>query len=319
MAVFCLQVGLLGYAAGKWIHVPALRWATLIWSIALFDLQVVATHDLSLFNNEWPQRHVISVLSYSFIVSQCSFLAIWAVLGPGKWQRRLPWISLLAIATAGFAGMLHQFQFQFGQNPFFFGNVFWLQMLAVHVCGACSLLSALRICNIRIEQTRDVEETADVRAHKATLQFNILDLLIWTTIAAAALTVVPLAELFGSTRIRSAAWVHLVMLSGTAFMLSAVSLWTGLGKGKWYVRWPILCIIGIATGLGVRGYFHYQNSKPKLGYLFFTSWVDWHTHLMDELGWWWVAWSLLGGFFLAGLLLTLRGAGYRLVKASRKP
>ena len=35
---------------------------------------------------------------------------------------------------------------------------------------------------------------------------------------------------------------------------------------------------------------------------------------LTDLGLLWIAWTLLSGSFLAGMLLVLRGSGYRLVR-----
>jgi hypothetical protein len=45
---------------------------------------------------------------------------------------------------------------------------------------------------------------------------------------------------------------------------------------------------------------------------------DYITYELAEIGWGWVAWTLLAAWFLAGLLLMFRASGYRLVRPARR-
>ena len=144
------------------------------------------------------------------------------------------------------------------------------------------------------------------------LQFSLGQLFWWMTAFAVVLAVLRTASLFQQ------GLAHLALIAALT-SLSLVAVWGSLGKGRVWLRVPVLILFPAVIGLGV-GIGDIANLWGKhlmCGYgdtpiCWPTSSWEWET-LIDALVSW-VSWSVLATTFLAGLLGMFRVAGCRLVR-----
>ena len=81
------QVALVAWTVGRWLPHPVLCWAVYLWVLALIDLWALT---LAYPSGLW------GVCDYGLISAQVGLIAVWAILGMGPWQWRLPAIAVIA-------------------------------------------------------------------------------------------------------------------------------------------------------------------------------------------------------------------------------
>src|SRR5262245_37782044 len=90
MAIFILQIGLMGVVCARWIEWPLLRWLLYGWCWLLIDFQTLIAWAFA-DQYWWGEAFQASAL----LAAQLGLAIIWAVLGEARWTVRLP-VTLVA-------------------------------------------------------------------------------------------------------------------------------------------------------------------------------------------------------------------------------
>ena len=180
-AIFVAQVGLVGWAVGRWLPQPVLCWTIYAWLISLVDVWVFF---LAIGPRYGYESQPLAALPYALISAQIGMLAIWAVLGAAPWQWRLPFTAVVA-AIAGFfclplEGIDCWISSETRPGPAFFS----LSSAIIVFVSLLFRLFGFRLT--RLPQPGVLDPSADERAY---LQFTIRDMLILTTAAVPLLVV----------------------------------------------------------------------------------------------------------------------------------
>ena len=334
-AIFVLLIAALSWSVGHGPRSVWLRWLVLGWGVLLIDIVVYATSQLAA---EAAYGLRMGGLSFSLLSAQAGLLAVWAVLGTGAWQYRVPltlvglalilllcgimspapwswqydgWTSLLSLQVVGTTGLC---------------LVFWLFGYSIdRVNGQSSATRRLRLGErLRIHFLRLVARPrpgspkgrgpdGHTPVAAGTLrQFTLGQMLWWMTAFAGVLGVLHSASLFHR------GFAHLVLIAALT-SLSLVAVWGSLGQGRIALRVFVLIFISTAIGIGV-GIGDIANFWGKhlmcgywdLAVYWPTSSWEWEIFTGGLVSW--VSWSVLATAFLAGLLGMFRVAGYRLVR-----
>ncbi|HMC11398.1 MAG TPA: hypothetical protein VKH44_08915, partial [Pirellulaceae bacterium] len=215
-------------------------------------------------------------LSQSLFTAQLGLVTVWAVLGTARWTMRVPVVLVLLVPLMG--------------------NI--AQTAAL--CLICLVLRSQRFRLILAAPATDSEaiSTAEGPALRP-IQFGMRDVLLWTTALAPLLAIVRIDE----GRMLTAGVLHAIVL--------VVALWTALGKGPAWLRWPLLLLFALVAGfvLVKVDEFHIGWRPP-----FTPFWRVTNLHYFWLWQWKTVAEFLLAGGMLAATLLIYRVLGYRLCR-----
>ncbi|HUY91975.1 MAG TPA: hypothetical protein VMV10_24760 [Pirellulales bacterium] len=288
---FVFQTALLSYVAG-W-KLPNWPWRLLLlgWTLVLVNLLLTA----SSLDAGWTQR----MLGLAFLTGQIGSLVIWLLLGGVAWVRRA---ALLALAALPVTYLSSALQFRWKLGEYWMGDA-WTVIVFVQLAGGVALAALLRLWGYRVESYC---ETASNGA-TGPIQFSIRHMLIAT---AAVAVVVPIVQrmLEASSRTLSGwQWLHASADGAILALVSLSALWMTLGAGRWPLKFFVFIVLASTAGAGLNWL------ESSIRYI-----SPWGAPVpLTDLGLLWLAWTLLTGSFLAGMLLVLRGSGFRLVKRAR--
>lgn len=272
LAFFVFQVGLFGVLCARLIQPPWLLWLLFAWCLLLSDLNAITSLSIE--------------LGTSLLTGQIGLLTIWTILGTTSWKTRLAAALVLM-------------------------PVMWLVVVqSVALFLTCLVLRGRGYRLARIDVTSDSPNSGSLTDSASNLiQFNIRDVLIWTT----ALT--PLLALSRLTVFEAPMGRELTrgVLHASVLILA---LWTALGRGSVWLRWPLSAILTLIAGLiwlDLEMYVHQFAG---------WSWVKWPWFSEEHLDYWLWSWDAgvefaLSGGMLAATLLIYRVLGYRLCRAQR--
>lgn len=288
---FVFQTALLSYVAGT--RLPSWPWRLLLlgWTLVLVGLLLSA----SSLNAGWKQR----MLGLAFLTGQIGSLEVWLVLGGVAWPRR---IALLAVAALPVMFLSSVLQFRWKLGEYWMGDA-WTVIVYVQLAGAFMLAALLRLWGYRIEPYCDTAANGP----GGPIQFSIRHLLIATTAVAIA---VPVAQrmLEASSRTLSGwQWLHSAADGAVLAIVSLAALWMSLGAGRWPLKFLVFVALASIAGAGL----NWLESSIR----YISPWGA--PMQLTDLGLLWIAWTLLTGSFLAGMLLVLRASGFRLVRRAR--
>src|SRR5205823_4803636 len=176
----------------KLIRSPRFQWIAYIWAWALLDVTVI------------PLSSGASVLAYvasAVISAQLGIVVVWGIMGTTRWSLR--WPAAAAVLAVGMGMPLVAYPYGPHQLAL---------LLATQTAMLLLLLTGLRwrrIClaNIKLTPTEGSPAQPAVLAPPAKLtQFNLRDILLWTSL---------LATLLGLVRaLQIPPWLGLRIVSG---------------------------------------------------------------------------------------------------------
>ena len=282
-----------------------------VWCLLMINLTL--GHVLIESGIGWASTYWQLSMVFAFLQAQMGLMIIWGVLGSYDWRKRLP---LFAIGFGCFCFPLWMFDFRSWSMRG------WFSLLICYLVAVFVTTLILRWFRFRITALQF--DTDLERAKNPQGQFSVLNLFVWTTIAAAAVGVgrfVPWELVWESVWAREVRFAILVSILVTVIAVS--TCWAALGepKGKKYVAVLVRLVIMlllftlIAYGLYSSEAVAAGGARGRTG-SFIGGWainLNTQGHLVFGI---WCAWTVLNGFFLFGLLQVFGAAGCRLV---RKP
>jgi hypothetical protein len=289
-SLFVVQTALLSYLAGAQLTNWGWRLLLLGWSLVLVNLLLAtgATVD------SWDQR----LLSLAFLSAEFGTLVAWLTLGSESFLRRLGLVVLAGVPVAYLSDVL-----DVDSAGLRWGDP-WVIIVAVQIGGTSGLVALLRLAGYRIEHAC---HGATERLN-APIQFSIRHLLIATTIVAVVVPTVQSLMKSTSRWMGGRQWLHASTDGIVLALVSLAALWMALGSGRWALKVLTFALLAILAGGGL----YWLEATV----LYPQPYARVPTPL-TYAGWRWIAWTLLTGTFLAGMLLVLRGTDHRLIRRRR--
>jgi len=314
MAALVAEVALMGPLCATFIRPRWLMWLIYAWTWLVMDMMVLA---LAIADPWYGEAISPTTLPMGMLSGQLGLVLVWAALGQPRWNIRWPAAFLLAVAIL---------------IP-----IVWHQMHPTELLILVGLQSAilLVVCwwlawrgfrMVRFESAGDnpfLSSKNHSSGQPRENQFQLRDLLIWTTALAIALGVARMINYWSAS---IDVWEHiqsfvvtkrmrdfLLGIPTAAIVTSAVllvALWAALGQGRPLMRWLCLFVfVGIlSTAHGLIDYYQHAWTwrwAPPL----WRSW-DIFWNLEQTL----VTWHCLTGGMLFAALLMFRSLGYRLYR-----
>jgi hypothetical protein len=309
MAVFVVQIGLLGWLCGRLLENPWWRWGLYIWGWVLVDLQLLSAAVFADGGNYWNQG---KLLPGSLFAAQVGLALIWAILGTTPWVIRLPLCAVVGL---------------FLSLPLLGGYGFTRELFPVQMIALAVLCLLLRWQRFRLQRIQDLPPPAagDVAARKQLqlAQFSIRHVLIWTTSLAIMLGVLRALDLLSLQALRPFFEQSMVTLLTAAILVAAVfvvAVWAALGAGSAWLRLPVLFLAMPPIGalLALFDWYSYPARFGGSGRDIFSLWTNswaWQEFLDGHS--WLAMWVYLAGSLLFASLLILRVLDYRLVRNTK--
>jgi hypothetical protein len=282
-----LTTALLSWCVGRYLQPAWLRFIVFAWSLALLDFLTIAAS---------LERRIEYELGYVLVSAQISLLVLWAILGPGAWQTRLPVVAAVAVPVMIFSG-------SFVSNAYAVRS--WgITMLLTSPIVAI-LCGGLRYLGFLLQQVAALDQAA--AGKRPTYQFGLKHMLIWLTVTGPLLLVIRGLDFEGANAFPAA------LLALSVSTVNLIAIWAVLGGGYWPIRIASLVGVPFLIAQGMDYYSAYLKSNVL------NPWDDygtiaWTLREMEDL---WIAWLWLDGALLAALLLFLRAGGYRLMRFLR--
>jgi hypothetical protein len=281
------------------------------WSWVLVDIQLLAA---SVFANSGEYWDSGRMLTGSLFTAQVGLAIIWAVIGTTRWTIRLP---VSVIAATVLAIPLRRGQLSH--------DTFFIQAAAL--LGLCLALRwrGFRVRQIHARPGQQGQNTApdSISPQRSTGQFNVRDLLLWTTSLALVLAVLRALALLNWSE-----WLPefrrdlvtpatLGVLAAGAFV---VALWAALGSGRVIARLAVLALALASLGFLAAILTWYSQTWNTPG---FRWWAPWDGQYTWAVFWHYDAWLammvILPGSLLYASLIIVRTIGYRLVRDDSTP
>jgi hypothetical protein len=329
MAALVGEVGLLGPLCVRFVRPPWLMWLVYAWIWLVMELMVLA---LAISDPYWGLSITSDTLPVSILSGQLGLVLVWAALGQMRWNIRWPAAFLLAVL------ILVPIALHYPPPTALLILVFLQSAMLLAVCEWLAF-TGFRL--VRVNSTSALTLPTDGRMagpapHDS--QFQLRDLLLWTTTLAIALAIARAINYWSTS---FAIWEHIQSIFATRgtwdlfsifsrqrtwdFLLDAptaailtaavllIALWASLGRGHAALRWTGLIILigGLAIAHGLIDYYHHAwvwRWAPPL-------WHAWDAfyNLEHTL----IVWHCLTAGMLFAALLTVRTLGYRLCRVKR--
>lgn len=284
---------ILSWCAGRYLQPAWLRWILLAWCLALLDaLTMIACLEGSLEDQ----------FGYVLVSAQLSLLVLWAVLGTGYWQWRLPAVAALSPLVIMFSGSFMGSYYSRAEQS-------WNLMLIIATPIIALLCGGLRFFGFSLRDVRLEDGDAAKPGKRPTYQFGTKHMLIWLTVAGPLLLLVRGLD-FGGRAIFPAA-----LLAASIATVNLIAIWAVLGAGYWVIRIVSLVGVPFLIAQGMSSYSAYLKSTATKPWYSLYGTIAFTIGEMEDL---WIAWLWLDAALLAALLLFLRASGYRLMR-SRPP
>jgi hypothetical protein len=285
-----LSTAVLSWCTGRYLTPAWLRWLLFAWCIALLDVLTVAA---------CMTGKVADQFGYVLVSAQVSLLILWAVLGSGSWQLRLP-------AAAALAALVVMFANSFARTSYITERS-WNLMMLIAAAIIALLCGGLRYFGFVLQEASLDNLDASQPGKRRTYQFGMKHMLIWFTVSGPLLLVVRGID-FGGRGIFPAA-----LLAVSIATVNLIAIWAVLGAGYRLVRFASLLAIPLLIALGMSYYSaHVKTTAPQPWYDNYGT-LAWVIGEMEDH---WIAWLWLDAALLAALLLFLRASGYRLARMS---
>ncbi|HEY2416203.1 MAG TPA: hypothetical protein VGI40_28440 [Pirellulaceae bacterium] len=310
MAMFIVQIGLMGVICGHWIDLQLMRWVLYAWCWILIDFQAIVAWVFTDATSWWGS----SFQPASLFAAQLGLLTIWAVLGSARWTTRLPVAMVVG-------GTLFLF---LSRVRYEYENAIALILIQVAMLVGICVLLRRKGFRVAVVQPGDRSLPSLTAFDLRVSQFGLRDVLIWMTALALVCGLIrwigiPWDQWFG---IHYRSWIPLfacgTALSVTLVIAMRAALGLETSPGRRYL--PLLLIPVLAITAAFVGWL-----------ASLLTWQPWTSPWYGTASWWtrfvWVFWSpfsessqfitawlcLSGGMLFAALLFP-RALGYRLVK-----
>ena len=297
--LFVVQVGLLGIVVGRFVERWFLRWVVLLWGLVLIDLMLYCIAvDQPYRWREWGH-----CLPYALLSGQLGLVVIWGIFGPVSWPWRLPafLVGAMLVTSLGFA---------FEDASGVWGLLAMIQALAT--VGLCFLLWSL---GFRMTSSEGPVARGDKPAANRVFQFSIGHMLLWTLALVPILLLAQGLNLRYVHRITFWGWLGLLLIALGMGVVSLIAVRAALGRGSAALSISMFVVVPALLGIVLALVGSLVTFMFESGAI--SRW-DYITRDLAEIGWGWVAWTLLAAWFLAGLLLMFRASGYRLERVAGK-
>ncbi|MBC8350863.1 MAG: hypothetical protein H8E66_02690 [Planctomycetes bacterium] len=284
-AIFVGQTALLSTVVGWQARREVLWWGILGWGVLLVDLQLFAIAA----PDNWSTANTVG---FAFASAQVAALVCFALLSGMRWPIRLS-VSLVGTALAIF--------FAFAMNA----RQAWYLVLAVQCFGAATVCLVFRQFRFRIERCDSVAVRGEVGSYA---QFSIRHLFYWTTGVAILVAFGRLVSWQGllSAGMRYTTLSDLFVFGPILSFVSILAMWAALGGEAWFVRLGVAVIALPGAGAILGAYVRWGSGRGRFNELF----PDFRGSPQPlETG---IAWTVLAGGMLAGLLLSIRATGNQL-------
>ncbi len=307
MAVFVVQIGLLGWLCGRLIENPWWRWGLYLWGWVLVDLQVLAASVFAQGISYWDQSRL---LPRSLFAAQVGLALIWAILGTTPWAIRLPLCAVVGL---------------FLSMPLLESHGFTRELFPVQVIALSALCLLLRSRGFRLQRIEPspalAGEPSSRKKQLHAAQFSIRHVLIWTTSLAVVLGILRALDLLSLEALRPFFEYDVVAVLTAGILIAAVfviAVWAALGAGSVWLRLPVLLLAMPIIGalLAVLNWYSYSarvsgRRTVSLTTLWTDSWA-WQ-HFLDNYSAL-AMWVYLAGSLLFASLLIFRVLDYRLAR-----
>jgi hypothetical protein len=297
-AAFAIQVALLGWIVGRGLQNPVLRWTVFVWALLLINVQIIS---VALDDQQWESP--AKALAYAMLSAQAGLLAAWAALGELRWTWRLP-IALAAAAGLGcFLLLVNESYFA----PWWrYSLELWPVVLLAQSAAALALCLALAWAGYRMktpDENANPYEDLGERKQDRRLQFSLKNLMIWITALGPVILVFRGLNVWMTARYGIGQWIEIIILALCLASVSLLAVWAAAGAEGALLRIPLLLLLSptigaLLGGLALRGWWDRMG-----GFTYMTGW---------EEVFYWIVWTTLAGYFLAGMLLVFRAQGCRL-------
>lgn len=280
-----LSTGAISWCAGRYLHPFWFQAIFFAWCLVLLDFLIMVARLTHRIEDEF---------GYVLVSAQVSLLVLWAVLGPQRWQWRLPAVAALVPLVVFLAD---GFALAYGSRQ----DTSWNVMMFITASIAAILCGGLRYFGFTLQDTS--RSHAGGPGKRPSYQFGMKHMLIWFTVSG------PLLLLVRSFDFEGTAVFPAALLSVTVATVNLIAIWAVLGSGHWSIR--ALSLIGIPGLLAIGMSYYSAHIKST-----FTAWspgnygsITWVIGQMQDH---WFAWLWLDAALLAALLLFFRASGYRL-------
>jgi hypothetical protein len=297
-AWFAATAAVLSWCTGRYLSPTWLRWLVFAWCLAMLDVLTFLT---------CMDDHVERQFGYVLVSAQIALLVLWAILGPGAWQIRLPAVAavtpLVMMFSGSFVGWSRSYTRSWGVMMMF---------ATVTMALLCGGLRYLRFSLHMLSPEGAPEGAAEGSPGKRRVyQFGTRQMLIWLTVTGPLLLLIRNVDfgiqgLFPST-----------LLAISAATVNLIAIWAVLGGGHWLLRIGSLLGIPFLIAQGMMQYSAYVNAAA--GNMRFNGMYGTTAWMIGEMEDLWLAWLWLDAALLAALLVFLRARGYRLTRVEVLP
>ena len=279
-----LSTAVLSWCAGRYLYPAWLRWILFVWCLALLELLTIVACMTGKLADQF---------AYVLVSAQMSLLILWAVLGSGPWQWRLPIAGALLRCLRWSVSHVRQNE----------AGIFML-VAAPIIALLCGGLRLLRLRVARLAWKINPRASCRQAPHLPVRHEAHADLVHRQRAIAA---------------VSFAAWISAdeaifpaALLAVTVATVNLTAIWAVLGAGHWIIRVAAMLGVPFLIALGMSYYSAYLKSPPsrRPGTTFRTT-IAWVIVEMQDH---WIAWLWLDAALLAALLLFLRASGYRLMR-----
>jgi hypothetical protein len=280
------STAVLSWCVGRYLQPTWLTWLIFGWCLSLLGFLTIAA---------CLGGPVRSQFGYILVSAQVSLLVLWAILGPGTWQWRLPIVAAAAPLVLMFSGSFVSSDYT---------ARLWNIMMLLTALVAAVLCTGLRYFGFSLQQHQPMASSPIEFGKRPTYQFGMKHILIWMTVSGPLLLFVRALDFDGKTVF------PLALLSMSVATVNLIAIWAVLGGGFWFIRLAALFVIPYLIAWGLTSYSAYLSTAGAAARTQYRS----ISYAIVQMSGDWFLWICLNTTLLAALLLFLRARGYQLVR-----
>jgi hypothetical protein len=293
-AWFAATAALLSWCTGRHISPTWLRWLVFAWCLALLDVLTFLA---------CMEGHLERQFGYVLVSAQLALLVLWAILGPGAWQIRLPAVAAVTPLVMMFSGSFVGWSGWYTRT--------WGVMMMLATVTMALLCGGLRYLRFSLHMLSPDGAAEAPSGKRRVYQFGTRHMLIWLTVTG------PLLLLIRNVNFGIEGLFPGTLLAISAATVNLIAIWCVLGGGHWLLRIGSLLGIPFLIAQGMMQYSAYVNAAA--GNMRFNGMYGTTAWMIGEMEDLWLAWLWLDAALLAALLVFLRASGYRLSRVETLP
>jgi hypothetical protein len=283
-----LSAAIVSWCVGRYLWPAWLRWSVFVWALLLLDLMTIAA---------CLGGPVRSSFGYVLVTAQIGFLVLWAILGPQRWQWRLPIVIVAAAIVVGFSG-------SFDRD---WSSQAWSVMMFLAAVLVAMLCGGLRWLGFSLRRGSDSTPAVSAGHGEGMYQFGTRHMMIWAAAIAPLLLVARGLDIVFLKVFDAQGTLPAGLLVVALATVCLIAIWAVLGNGNLLARTVALLLIPPALGAAMRFVSDARGTQAN-------RWQSRILSGMDDIGNDWVIWMGLTAALLAALLLFLRADGYLLTR-----